>query len=360
MKKLFIIMFVLLALTTSSQVTITKSDFSSLFAIGNSFTTYNDTTIVSLDIGLSGENTWDFSALTADFTAQSSNITVSSAQENNSFPGASSAVYSTTTIQGISINTWTYLKIETDKVSGLGFHIENNSSDVQMTTTLVYNPPEVVYQLPLTFGASWTDTGTREIESEVGGFTNNSTEDYTITKTVDAWGELTMPDGTTEDVLRITVESDFTSNIMGTPVTTHNVYYEFISKNGLYVEVNSEDYSQPQNGVISVVDVSWHYAPNTTDVEKSNEIAKAFSLAQNYPNPFNPSTTIQFAIPKASYVSLKVYDVLGNEVARLVNEELSAGVYNNTFNAANLSSGIYFYTLRADNFTATKKLMLVK
>ena len=90
------------------------------------------------------------------------------------------------------------------------------------------------------------------------------------------------------------------------------------------------------------------------------EIPAEFSLSQNYPNPFNPATTIQFAIPKASHVSLKVYDVLGNEVAELVNEELSAGVYNRTFNAANLSSGIYFYTLRANNFTATKKLMLIK
>lgn len=98
----------------------------------------------------------------------------------------------------------------------------------------------------------------------------------------------------------------------------------------------------------------------TTALRNSKELNVDFSLAQNYPNPFNPATAIQFAIPKASHVSLKVYDVLGNEIAELVNEELSAGVYNRTFNAANLSSGIYFYTLRANNFTATKKLMLVK
>lgn len=102
----------------------------------------------------------------------------------------------------------------------------------------------------------------------------------------------------------------------------------------------------------------------TVDLSKitgiEEKIPAEFSLSQNYPNPFNPTTTIQYSIPKTSFVSLKIYDVLGKEVASLVNEELSAGVYDRTFNAANLSSGIYFYTLRANNFTATKKLMLVK
>lgn len=360
MKKIFMISFVLLYLTTFSQVSITKSDFTSQFAVGNSFTIYNDTTSQTLDIGSTGENTWDFSALSSDFAAQTSDITVSSAPETSTFTEATSVVYSTATIQGISIDTWTYPKIETDKVIGLGFHIENTSSNVQMTTTTSYDPAETVYQLPLTFGASWTDTGDRNIESEVGGYTSNSTEGYSITKTVDAWGTLTMPNGTTKDVLRITVESDFTTTTSGTSETTHNVYYEFISKDGLYVEVNSEDYNQPQNGAIRVVDISWHYAPNTTGVEKKKELAKGFSLEQNYPNPFNPTTNIEYSIPKQAHVTLKVYDVLGNEVATLVNRELSAGVYNSKFDGSKLSSGIYFYTLSADNFIETKKLLLVK
>ncbi len=85
-----------------------------------------------------------------------------------------------------------------------------------------------------------------------------------------------------------------------------------------------------------------------------------FYLAQNYPNPFNPSTSIKYAIGNKQFVTLKVYDVLGNEVATLTNEEKSAGIYSVTFDASKLASGIYFYTLRAGNFVETKKLILMK
>src|SRR5690606_5091234 len=75
-----------------------------------------------------------------------------------------------------------------------------------------------------------------------------------------------------------------------------------------------------------------------------------FSLEQNYPNPFNPSTSIQYAIGNRQFVTLKVYDVLGNEVSTLVNEEKPAGSYDVEFNASNLASGIYYYQLKAGDF----------
>ena len=86
----------------------------------------------------------------------------------------------------------------------------------------------------------------------------------------------------------------------------------------------------------------------------------AFVLNQNYPNPFNPSTTISYSIPEKSFVSIKIYNVLGNVVASLVNNQVDAGEHNVQFNAAGLSSGVYFYTIKAGNFSATKKLMLLK
>jgi hypothetical protein len=89
-------------------------------------------------------------------------------------------------------------------------------------------------------------------------------------------------------------------------------------------------------------------------------VADGFELMQNYPNPFNPSTNIEFRIENFRFVSLKVYDILGNEVANLVNEEKDPGNYKISFNAARLSSGIYFYTLSAGNFVETKKMILLK
>lgn len=92
----------------------------------------------------------------------------------------------------------------------------------------------------------------------------------------------------------------------------------------------------------------------------SNELPSAYKLAQNFPNPFNPSTKINFSILKSGFAVLKIYDMTGKEVSSLVNENLTAGVYSVDFNASNLTSGIYFYTLRTSDFSETKKMMLLK
>ncbi len=85
-----------------------------------------------------------------------------------------------------------------------------------------------------------------------------------------------------------------------------------------------------------------------------------FVLYQNYPNPFNPTTTLRYSIPKQSFVSLKVYDILGKEIQTLVNEEKPAGVYELNWKAANLPSGIYIYKLKTGNFISLKKMVLLK
>lgn len=103
------------------------------------------------------------------------------------------------------------------------------------------------------------------------------------------------------------------------------------------------------------------YTHSLTGVSNiSNEIPEGFSLKQNYPNPFNPVTNINFSIPKSGFVKITVFDITGKEVAKLVNEQLSAGTYNADFNASSLSSGAYFYRLETEGFTDIKKMILVK
>lgn len=92
----------------------------------------------------------------------------------------------------------------------------------------------------------------------------------------------------------------------------------------------------------------------------SNELPGEYKLHNNYPNPFNPSTSIKFDIPKAGLVLIVIYDMTGKEIARLVNENLNAGKYETTFNASNISSGVYFYKLLSEGYTDTKKMILVK
>ena len=93
---------------------------------------------------------------------------------------------------------------------------------------------------------------------------------------------------------------------------------------------------------------------------EEGEIPEEYSLMQNYPNPFNPSTTIRFSIPAASYVTLEVFNALGEKVDVLVSEELSAGTYKYEWKAKDLTSGIYFYKLQTGSFVETKKMILLK
>lgn len=95
-------------------------------------------------------------------------------------------------------------------------------------------------------------------------------------------------------------------------------------------------------------------------INVSINIPEAFELTQNYPNPFNPNTKISFVIPHSSFVTLSVYNILGNKVATLVNEEKPAGNYEVEFNSGNLSSGFYLYKLQTRNSTETKKMLLLK
>ena len=122
---------------------------------------------------------------------------------------------------------------------------------------------------------------------------------------------------------------------------------------------------KPKSGVLPIVpifqEIPVSLGSNPTFVVKSNlSLPTSFMLAQNYPNPFNPSTIISFTLPSRSFVTLKIFDLLGREVATIVSEELSVGSHSQQWNAANMSSGIYFYRLQAGESIETKKLILLK
>ena len=97
-----------------------------------------------------------------------------------------------------------------------------------------------------------------------------------------------------------------------------------------------------------------------TSIEDDNKISMTFMLNQNYPNPFNPTTTIKYQLLENNFISVKVYDVLGGEIASLVNEKKAAGSYEVNFDASNLASGVYFYKLQAGKYLETKKMVLLK
>jgi hypothetical protein len=141
-------------------------------------------------------------------------------------------------------------------------------------------------------------------------------------------------------------------HLEGKGTTTEPTYYSYedditgINANALEYRLKQMDY----NG-------NYTYS----EIISVNSLAPdGFVLEQNYPNPFNPSTRIKYALATKQLVSLKVYDILGNEIAKLVNEEKPAGTYEVEFNANHMSAGVYYYTIVTDNFVQTKKMILLK
>jgi len=136
--------------------------------------------------------------------------------------------------------------------------------------------------------------------------------------------------------------------VNGKGTITEKQYYSYLDKtelNGsLFYRLKQLDFGG-----------AYHFS-NTVEVSR----AISYELSQNYPNPFNPTTTITYSVPQNTFVTLKIYNILGSEVAELVNGQVDAGIHRVNFNAYNFNSGVYFYTIKAGNFSETKKLTLMK
>lgn len=113
------------------------------------------------------------------------------------------------------------------------------------------------------------------------------------------------------------------------------------------------------NAWVNFMKLTYNYQ-QATDVEDKDIIIMDFKLFNNYPNPFNPTTVISYQLPTGSYVTLKVYNLLGSEVATLVNEEKPAGIYQINFNSDGLPSGLYLYKIQSGNYSETKKMLMIK
>ncbi len=124
--------------------------------------------------------------------------------------------------------------------------------------------------------------------------------------------------------------------------------------------ITVSDYNGDSQGADTTFFLSVSTEPFVDVEDEVKNIPSEFILEQNFPNPFNPVTTIQYSIPQRSNVTLKIYDVLGKEIAVLVNEEKDRGVYNVNFDATGLASGIYLYKLQAGSFVETKKMILLR
>ncbi len=346
MKYLFTI-FLLFSFTTFAQITITSGDVANAFAVGNNATIHEDTLQSSVDIGSPGvDNSWDFTNLQSDLMLTLESIDPATSPYINNFPSANICTYNSSTIGGNLSEIWSY-----SMLNGTFDHLGNailNSALPGFLTEIKNDPYRRQSEFPMTLNSQWSNTYTQTVYINGTPLFSSSVSLSTV---VDAYGTMTIPGGASYEALRIRE----TLTISG--ITRVN--YSFVAKNGTQVSVSATDANPPNSGSINV-DGSSYYDGLTTSVEQISGLPNGYSLGQNYPNPFNPTTNIEYSIPSESFVELKVYDVLGNEVASLVNEQQQAGVYRADFTGSNLASGLYIARIVAGNYTNTIKMTLLK
>jgi len=279
-----------------------------------------------------------------------------------------------------------------------GTHGDLVAGDLKFTTEVVF-PPYTVFNIEYKYGINygdWINNGGGN-DNESGPADNHFIElsQYMISAKVEnIFG--TMGYHNLINVVVVPVElTSFTASIQSgvvslnwtTATELNNLGFElerkiitvgnegewftigFIEGNGSTTETKAYSYTNQVGNIEATAfkyrlkqidfDGSFEYSDEVT-VENSEILPAEYFLSQNYPNPFNPSTTIEFTIPQKEFVSLVIYDVLGNEVATLINKEKAPGSYEVLFDAAEFGSGVYIYSLKAGSFAQTKKMILMK
>ena len=190
------------------------------------------------------------------------------------------------------------------------------------------------------------------------GWTTVYSGNYSVPGTGMQYVTLTTPfawNGTSNVLIEICFHNtSWTANstVKGTSASGKTWHHHLDNSNGCSLTGGSSQTNRPN--ICFVIDLL------TGNQNISSNIPNKYTLSQNYPNPFNPTTKISFDLPKQGFVTLKVYDVLGKEVAKLVNEQRNAGSYIIDFNASHLSSGVYYYRIESGEFMQVKKMVLIK
>jgi|GEM_PF-6964088 hypothetical protein len=358
-----ILLVVVFAGISNAQISITSADIQSRLAVGKEYNTIWDTTTTTIDLGAKGQSTWDFSNLKNDHEFKTTSVAVASTPYAADFAGAQFAHHYADTFNGVYSESYVYTSAGADYLFH-GTGTQSNPSGLNMVVKIQNDPAQIFYQLPMTYNSTNTQTVSQKITSTttVFGYTTTTTLTNSVKESyvVDGYGYMKTPDGKTLECLRVTSTSEVTTEQGTTSISTN---INFIAKTGETVGITLKD-GQPDIGVVLTDNITYStgdgVSTTPTSAKNAGELPVGFVLNQNFPNPFNPTTRISFSIPQQSFVSLKVFDITGREIAELINRELNAGSYTSDFNAANLSSGIYLYSLKTSGFTQTRKMLLIK
>ena len=348
----FLAMLMFTTTTLFSQITITKAEMDAWF--NNAmytwwYTTPSGSTLANVDLGSDSASLQNF-----DF----SNIAIQSGHTWDSLTRymvppvglyrADLFPLATICIKTINPALLIYAAVNYD-----GFYQLGKISPPDTTTMASYSPARLMWPLPLQMNAVMTSVDTLRTTD---GTINASTRAFSVS----GFGNVKYPDGITRSSLRV-VEDDITiRTFLGNFVSrTRSKILGFWSEDGCEMTFTVD--TAFVSGATNITYFEFSKKTGTTGVaSQPNTLPTHFSLYQNYPNPFNPSTNISFSLPSKTFVSLKVYDLLGREITTVVADNLPAGNYSREWNALGMTSGIYFYRLQAGSYSETKKLVLMR
>ncbi len=363
LKQLIFSLSLLLVISASAfgQITISTNDF--MPAPGTSIQYPTDimmdgTFFNSLRAGSGGPTVWDFSSRFYSTGSTAYSLALGDTPAIDSFPEANLV----TMIPSATDTSWIIYKSTSTEFTQLG----TVSHVLGMEYPLMYYDIAPDWVFPVSYNDTWIS---------FRHWSSYSTDSYqlsfdTTVHTVDAWGTAkyktnSIPCLRVIDEKRVTVNTyDNSDHLLGS--TTQDVTMISFVTTGFDILASATKLTFGSFDSYSST-VTGHFIDVTSDVEDENTgtLPTGFSLSQNYPNPFNPDTKMSLSVPERSHVKLTVYDVLGREVATIVDKVLPAGSYTATWDGKNRSgeqvaSGIYFYNLITDQYRTTRKMVLLK
>ncbi len=341
--KTIILILTMLASHAFAQMTLTSSNN----PVAGDIDGYKICDTNNISQGNSGANqTWSFLSLIRQDSSNVNFVSASSTPYAAQFP--SSNLASTNDNENYNYFSTTSSNMYVNGLAGPSLQIS-------------YTDPQLYLQYPFTYGSNFSDNFSATYTISGSSITRNGTSIVSG----DAWGTINLPAGSFTNSLRvkynITTRDSSNPGIPFVTVTNTTSYIWFVPGRKFPVfeiiystiSINGTQFGNSKT-------VNYNYGSTIGISNISNEVPEGYSLSQNYPNPFNPSTNLEFGISELGFVSLKIYNTLGKEIATLVNTNLSPGTYKYNFDASGLTSGIYFYTIKAGEFTETKRMLLVK
>jgi hypothetical protein len=269
----------------------------------------------------------------------------------NDFPTANMSVL--VIEQAYADTFYLFFRVENTVFLQLGFAIS-----YQGTSHVAYDSSSTM-PLPLAMGSQWTEVDS--FQFTLPSYIEETVE--LVEAEVDAWGSITIPNRTL-NCLRLQekyteITNIYINNILFSSDTSRYINYEWLGQELLLI-ANASSQENDTNPNFTQASYFMRDVTNPNFLEDKTTQLSEFTLFPNYPNPFNPVTTIEFYLPKTDEVTLKIFNVLGEELTTLLSASLLSGFHTYQWNASNMPSGIYYYQIQAGDFREVKKMILMK